>query len=173
MKIDLISKKILSVKALVLDVDGVLTDGGIYLDANGEEIKRFFVQDGLGIKRLQARGIVVAVISGRSSKAVTHRMQELGISHLYQNIETKLDAYQKFKNQLRLEDKEIAYMGDDYPDLPLLLQVGLSIAPENATTEVKRHVHWITNRNGGNGAVREVTDFMLQTLMQSKDITSP
>lgn len=150
------------IKALFLDVDGVLTDGSFWLTPTGDEIKQFHTQDGVGLKALQQRGILVAILSGRSSETVAHRMRELNIQHVYQGLETKLTTYQQLRERLQLQDHQIAYMGDDLPDLPVLAEVGLSIAPANATQAVQTRVDWVTQRSGGAAAVREVCDLILQ-----------
>lgn len=150
------------IKALFLDVDGVLTDGSFWLTPRGEELKQFHTQDGVGLKALQQLGITIAILSGRDSETVTHRMRELNIQHVYQGLEAKLPTYEQLRDQLQLQDHEIAYMGDDLPDLPVLTQVGLSIAPANATQPVQAKVDWVTQRTGGAAAVREVCDLLLQ-----------
>jgi len=158
---ELITEKAKKIRALFLDVDGVLTNGSFALTAEGTEIKQFHTHDGYGLKQLQQQGIVVAIISSRNSQAVTYRMQELNISHVYQGVATKISIYEKLLLDLKLNDEQIAYMGDDIPDLAILKRVGLSIAPANAVTEVKQNTAWVTQRSGGQGAVREVCDFIL------------
>ncbi|OGO93077.1 MAG: hypothetical protein A3F41_04280 [Coxiella sp. RIFCSPHIGHO2_12_FULL_44_14] len=154
-------QKAQNIRAFFLDVDGVLTDGGFYLTPQGDELKRFHTHDGLGLKQLQQHQIHIAVISGRNSKTVTHRMRELNIPHVYQGISSKLTAYQQLLRELQLTDDVIAYMGDDLPDLPVLTRVGFSIAPANAVASVKQQVDWVTHRDGGNAAVREACEFIL------------
>jgi 3-deoxy-D-manno-octulosonate 8-phosphate phosphatase (KDO 8-P phosphatase) len=156
-----LKNKIKSIKLLILDVDGVLTDGTFYLSTDGVELKGFHTQDGLGIKQLQKAGITVAIISSRSSKAVDIRMEELGVTHVYQGIVSKLSAYNELVTKLQLTPDQIAYMGDDLPDLPVMEQVGISIAPANAVSVVKKQADWKTMRAGGQAAVREVSDMML------------
>lgn len=149
------------VKLAIFDVDGVMTDGKIYFTDQGDEYKGFHSQDGLGIKLLLKSGIEVAIITGRESKIVQRRMQELGITHIYQAQENKLIAYEHLKTALQIKDHEIAYTGDDLNDLPIIKHCGLGIAVANATPFVLRHAHWITKCSGGDGAVREVAEFIL------------
>lgn len=150
------------IRLLILDVDGVLTDGQVYFTDTGMEIKSFHVHDGLGIKLVLEAGIEVAVISGRHSKVVTQRMHELGVKHVFQGNVEKTPAYETLKNQLGLSDHEIAYIGDDLPDLPVLQRVGLSVCVANAHPKVKQATVMQTHLAGGHGAVREVCDLLLQ-----------
>jgi 3-deoxy-D-manno-octulosonate 8-phosphate phosphatase (KDO 8-P phosphatase) len=154
----------MTIQCLILDVDGVLTDGGIWLTAQGEELKRFHVHDGVGIKRIQNAGITVAVISGRSSGSVSARMAELNVRHVYQGCADKLSVFNKLINELKIKPTEVAYIGDDLPDLPVMQIVGLGIAVANACPEVKAAAHWLTEKNGGFGAVREACDKILAQL---------
>lgn len=153
------------IKCLILDVDGVLTDGTIWLTEHGTELKRFHIHDGVGIKRLQNRGIIVAIISGRSSGSVTARMAELQVKHVYQGCADKLPVFNELIHQLGLQPAEVAYMGDDLPDLPVMERVGLSIAVANACPEVKAIADWHTEKSGGRGAVREACDRLLAQQM--------
>ncbi|MCI4626632.1 MAG: HAD-IIIA family hydrolase [Candidatus Magnetoovum sp. WYHC-5] len=153
-----IAKKI---KLLMLDVDGVLTDGTIYIDSKGEELKAFNVRDGQGIKLLMQNGVAVAIVSARGSKALERRTTELGILELYQNCTDKLEAYRLLKERYALKDSEIAYMGDDIVDIGVLRVVGLPITVADAKLYVKKHVLMVTEEEGGHGAVREVADFIL------------
>jgi 3-deoxy-D-manno-octulosonate 8-phosphate phosphatase (KDO 8-P phosphatase) len=150
------------IKLIIFDVDGVLTDGGLYFSDEGIEIKRFNALDGLGIKLLKQNNIEPAIISARKSANVAHRMKNLGIEHFYQGQTDKKIAYQKLINKLSLRADEVAYMGDDIIDLPVMLQVGLPIAVANAHDLVKNNACFITKKNGGHGAVREVCDFILK-----------
>lgn len=154
-------EKIKHIRALVLDVDGVFTDGHFYLAPNGDEIKCFHTHDGLGLKRLRESGIVVAIISGRKSETVTRRMHDLGIKHVQQGISKKDVAFQQLMQQLNIASHQVAYMGDDLPDLSVMECVGLSIAPANAVDAVKDYADWVTARDGGNAAIREVCDVIL------------
>lgn len=149
------------IKLVVFDVDGVLTDGRLYYGAGGEELKVFHVHDGQGIKRLQKAGVTVAIISGRDSAAVTRRMQDLGIEHVFQGDEDKLPILEKLLKKLSLGPEEVACVGDDLPDLPLLKNVGLGIAVSNAQAVLKSAAHHVTAAHGGLGAAREVCDLIL------------
>ena len=150
------------IRMVILDVDGVLTDGRIVYDANGVESKFFNVKDGHGIKLLQRAGIRVAIISGRESAVVTRRAAELGIDLVYQRALDKLGPYREILEKSGLSDSEIAYMGDDLPDIPLMRRVGLAAAPSDALDSVLSHAHLITASRGGWGAVRELCDLILR-----------
>lgn len=150
------------IKLIIFDVDGVLTDGGLYFSDEGVEFKRFNSLDGLGIKILKDNGIEPAVITARSSKTVEHRMQNLGIEHYYQGQDDKAVAFTRLLNTLSLNAAEVAYVGDDIIDLPVMSKVGLAIAVSNAHDLVKENAHLVTTKAGGNGAVREVCDFLLK-----------
>jgi 3-deoxy-D-manno-octulosonate 8-phosphate phosphatase (KDO 8-P phosphatase) len=156
-----IRRKARGIKLLILDVDGVMTDGGIMMNDRGEEIKRFNVRDGQGIKLLKNHGIEVALITGRFSKAVTHRARELGISIIYQSVRDKVEAYEKVKAKTATKDHEIAYIGDDLADLPLLALVGLAITVGDGWEKLRSKVDYVTTCHGGYGAVREVADILL------------
>lgn len=149
------------IKLLLLDVDGVLTDGGIYYSERGEELKKFNIHDGYGIVKLQKTGVRVGILTGRMSKLVTRRAKELGITEVYQNLEDKVEAYEQVKRKLGVQDAEIAYLGDDEPDLPIVERVGFSACPEDAADAVRRRVDFVCKRRGGEGAVREVIDLIL------------
>ncbi len=167
---DSTSDKARHVRLLIVDVDGVLTDGGLHFDNRGEEYKTFNSLDGHGLRMLLDSGIEVAVITGRKSKIVTHRMTELGVRHLYQGNRDKLPALEKLLAELGVDASETAYVGDDLPDLPIMQRVGLAIAVQNAHGFVKQHCDWVTSASGGHGAVREVTDFLLhaQGLLEAR-----
>jgi 3-deoxy-D-manno-octulosonate 8-phosphate phosphatase (KDO 8-P phosphatase) len=151
------------IKIVIIDVDGVLTDGKIILDANGKESKSFYVQDGTGITYLHRAGIKTAIISGRESKAVVHRAKELCIEDVYQGIHNKIEAYEKILKKHRIKDDETCYIGDDLIDLPILRRVGFSVAVPNAPLELKRSVSYVTSAPGGYGAIREVTEKILKS----------
>lgn len=153
--------KMAAIKLLILDVDGVLTDGKIWLSPTGEEHKNFHIHDGLGIKLLQQAGIPVAIITGRKSTALDARMRELNITHYYAGCADKRSAFQELLAALHLKPEETAYVGDDLPDLPVMQCVGLPIAVVNAVPEIKKIAQWITTKAGGEGAVREVCDSIL------------
>lgn len=148
------------IKLLLLDVDGVLTDGGIYYTDDGGEGKKFNTHDGYGIVAIQKMGVAVGIITGKSSPVVKRRSDELGVQYLYQDVEDKLVAYYDVKSRLDLTDREIAYIGDDEPDLEVLRVVGFSAAPANATEPVRKAVQYVCRRRGGEGAVREVIDLL-------------
>ena len=150
------------VRLVILDVDGVLTDGGLQFDNRGEEYKTFNSLDGHGIRMLLDSGIEVAVITGRRSKIVEHRMGDLGVKHLYQGSRDKLTAFKDLLRATGLEAGQAAYVGDDLPDLPVMRRVALSIAVANAHSFVREHCDLVTQHQGGHGAVREVSDFILQ-----------
>jgi 3-deoxy-D-manno-octulosonate 8-phosphate phosphatase (KDO 8-P phosphatase) len=157
------------IRMLVLDVDGVLTDGKLYFDHAGNEMKAFNTRDGLGMKALQRVGIEVAVITGRKSEAVSYRMNQLGIAHVYQGREDKLDAFLDLLKTTRLDAQQVCFAGDDWIDLPVLMRVGLAVSVADAEDHVKQQAHWITQRNGGHGAVREICNLILKA--QGKDQT--
>lgn len=149
------------VKLLIIDVDGVLTDGGLFFDNRGEEYKRFNSLDGQGIRMALDAGIEIAVITGRQSQIVEHRMRDLGVGHVYQGSRNKLPVFEQLLRDAGLETGQVAYVGDDLPDLPIMRRVGFAIAVQNAHGFVKQHCDWVTSARGGDGAVREVTDFIL------------
>ena len=151
------------VRLLILDVDGVLTDGGLQFDNRGEEYKTFNSLDGHGIRMLLDNAIEVAVITGRESKIVSHRMNDLGVRHIYQGCRDKLSAFEELLQTTGLKPELAAYVGDDLPDLPIMQRVGLAIAVNNAHVFVKQHCDWVTTLPGGKGAVREVTDLILES----------
>jgi 3-deoxy-D-manno-octulosonate 8-phosphate phosphatase (KDO 8-P phosphatase) len=150
------------VRLLILDVDGVLTDGGLQFDNRGEEYKTFNSLDGHGIRMLLDSGIEVAIITGRKSEIVRHRMNELGVRHVYQGNRDKLEAFAALLRDTGLEPEHVAYVGDDLPDLPIMQRVGFAVAVHNAHDFVRQHCDRVTKRSGGKGAVREVADFILQ-----------
>lgn len=149
------------IKLLVLDVDGVMTDGRLYIAGNGEEIKAFNCHDGHGIKMLLNSGVEIAMISGRQSPALEQRANELGIQYLYQGREDKINALNELLEVLDVSYEQIAHIGDDLPDLPIIRRVGLGMAVANAYPLVKEHAIWCTKAKGGEGAVREACDFIM------------
>ena len=157
-------KNLKHIKFLLLDVDGVMTDGGMYYSESGVELKRFNVQDGYGIVKLQKAGIPVGIITGQASKIVEKRAEELGITEVYQNVQDKGEVYRSIKKKFALKDEQIAYIGDDEFDVDVLKCVGFSAAPANALPVVKKHVQYICSCTGGNGAVREVIDLLFTML---------
>ena len=150
------------VQLLLLDVDGVLTDGSITFLSGGAEAKSFNTQDGLGINLLQESGVPVGIITARSSEAVERRARDLGLAHVYQGKLDKLTVFETILKETGLRPPQTAYMGDDWIDLPILNRVGFAAAPANAVAEVRQRVHYITERSGGRGAVREVCDLILE-----------
>ncbi|ADD68077.1 3-deoxy-D-manno-octulosonate 8-phosphate phosphatase, YrbI family [Denitrovibrio acetiphilus DSM 12809] len=150
------------IKVLMLDVDGVMTDGGIIYDENGHETKRFDVKDGLGIKLAQKHGIEVIIISGRKSVVTDLRTKELGIRRVYTGVKDKLECYSSLKKELRVCDEECAYIGDDLNDISLLKTVGFSATVSDAFDYMKDSVDYVTVKNGGSGAVRELIEVILE-----------
>lgn len=155
-------EKLKHIELLLLDVDGVMTDGRIIWDANGTETKFFNVKDGHGIKLLQRAGIQVGIITGRVSPVVDLRAQELGIDILYQGALNKLESYHAIKERTGLSDQQIAYMGDDVIDVPVMRRAGFSAAPADALPEVLRVADYVARAKGGWGAVRELCDMLLK-----------
>jgi len=151
-----------SIKLVILDVDGVLTDGCIILDNENNEYKAFHVRDGHGIRMLIHAGIRVAIITGRDSKVVEHRAHELGIADVFQRCLKKKTAYVQLLKQHSLKDHEVAYIGDDIIDAPIMAVVGLPVAVADADDETKKYALMVTKNRGGKGAVREITDFILR-----------
>lgn len=151
-----------SVELLVLDVDGVMTRGDVIFTARGDEIKAFNILDGQGIKLLQREGLRVAIITGRESPLTERRARDLGIEHLQQNREDKLIALRELCSDLGLPLAKVAYLGDDLPDLSAIRAVGLGITVPNAYWLIRRHARCCTLARGGEGAVREVSDLLLQ-----------
>jgi 3-deoxy-D-manno-octulosonate 8-phosphate phosphatase (KDO 8-P phosphatase) len=150
------------VELLLLDVDGVLTDGRIHIDNSGVETKTFDVTDGHGLKMLQRGGVEVGIVTGRSSEVVQHRVRELGIAEVHQGAKDKLSVVREILARKGLTPDQVAYVGDDVIDLPVLLQVGLAVSVPSASDDVLSRVHWVTRREGGRGAVREVCDAILK-----------
>ncbi len=146
---------------VVFDVDGVLTNGGLFFGDDGQEYKMFHSRDGHGMRMLQDAGVPIAIITGRSSEVVSHRMHNLGIQHVYQGRREKLPAFTALLNELGLQAEQVAYVGDDVVDLPILTRVGLAIAVQDAHPLVQQHAHWTTPHGGGQGAARDVCDLIL------------
>jgi 3-deoxy-D-manno-octulosonate 8-phosphate phosphatase (KDO 8-P phosphatase) len=161
---DTIKNKAKNIKLIIFDVDGVLTDGSLYFDNQGQEYKAFNSKDGHGIRLLLDNGVEVALITGRNSELLKHRADNLKISPdlIYQGYRDKLPAFADLMKKTGLDKKHIAYIGDDVIDLPILSQVGLSIAVADAHWFVKKHVDLITAQSGGRGAVREACEFILE-----------
>jgi len=158
-----LAARIGNIRLVILDVDGVLTDGRLYYGADGEEFKVFNALDGHGIKMLADSGVAVAIISGRSSKALRKRATELGIAHLMMGVGDKAQAYQKLLKKLHLTTDVVASIGDDIVDLPILLHCGFSAAVPDAPEDVTSRVDFVTSRAGGAGAVREFCEVIMRT----------
>lgn len=154
--------KLKKIRMVLLDVDGVLTDGRIIYGDDGTEYKAFDAHDGYGIERARKAGLKIGIITGRLSPVVQRRAEELGVFDLYQNFMDKVTALEEIKRKHQLRDEECAYIGDDAFDLPLLQKVGFSAAPKDALEEVTRKVDYVTKVRGGRGAVREVIDMVLR-----------
>lgn len=157
-----IRERAANIRLVIFDVDGVLTDGKLFFDEEGREYKSFHSRDGLGLNLLRQTGVEVAVISGRSSKSVSQRMANLGISRVFQGQQNKLLAYDSLREELGLEAEQIAHVGDDLIDLPLLRRVGLAVAVADAHPAILPFAHWRTERLGGAGAAREVCDLIME-----------
>ncbi len=151
-----------NIRLVLLDVDGVLTDGRISYGSGDLEIKSFHSQDGFGLRLLRDNGMAIGIITGRSSEALRRRAAELKFAHLYEDAKDKLVLFEQILQQDNLQAEQCAYMGDDWMDLPLLNRCGLAAAPANAVPEVKERVHFVTARKGGEGAVRELCDLILE-----------
>lgn len=150
------------VKLMIFDVDGVLTDGGLHFTATGDAMKSFNTLDGHGVKLLGEAGIATAIITGRRSEALAARAKEMRIAHLHEGVENKLAVFGELLRALGLEPGECGYMGDDWPDLAVMLRCGFAAAPANAHPDVIARAHWVAEARGGHGAVREVCDAILR-----------
>lgn len=151
-----------AVKLMVLDVDGIMTDGTLFLADDGQEFKGFNSLDGHGLKMLKSTGIELAIITGRTSKVVEHRARNLGITHLHQGAHDKLVVYRQLLEDLSLQPDQTAFMGDDVVDLPVMRRSGLAVTVPAAPDLVKAHSHFITRREAGHGAVREACEFLMR-----------
>jgi len=160
--LEAVTRRAARIRCLFLDIDGVMTDCRLYLGPDGFEIKAVHVRDGYGMKQLLKNGVELAVISGRPSEAMRARMAFLGIRHVYLDTEDKLPAYEAIRDRLGLTDEECAHMGDDVPDLPLLERVGLAMCVADAHPRVTDVCHWQSRHLGGNGAIREAADLILE-----------
>lgn len=156
-----LGKRIKPLRLIAFDVDGVLTDGGLYLSDSGEEFKRFNTLDGHGLKMLKASGVELAIITGRTSKCVELRARNLGITRLYQGVEDKLAVMQSLLAELKVAPEAAAFMGDDVVDLPVMRRVGLALSVPGAPQIVRDHAHYVSQRDAGHGAVREVCELIL------------
>lgn len=156
-----IQKKAAAIRLIVFDVDGVLTDGSLFIGDDGQEYKAFHSKDGHGMVMLQQSGVEIAIITGRTSEVVRIRMSSLGIQRVYQGKREKLPAYEELKQASGFSDEQIAYVGDDVVDLPVMTRVGLAIAVQDAHPLTKQHAHWVTPSGGGRGAAREVCELIM------------
>lgn len=156
-----LAERIKPLRLIAFDVDGVLTDGGLYLSDSGEEFKRFNSLDGHGLKMLKNSGIELAIITGRTSKCVELRAKNLGIARVYQGVEDKLAAMRSLLSDTQLAPEQAAFMGDDVVDLPVMRRVGLALSVPAAPQIVRDHAHYVSQRDAGHGAVREVCELIL------------
>lgn len=157
-----LDNKATQIRLVIFDVDGVLTDGSLYLGDDGQEYKAFHSKDGHGMVMLQESGVRIAIITGRTSEVVSIRMKSLGIEHVFQGKRDKKPAYEELKQVTGFSDAQIAYVGDDVVDLPVMSRVGLAIAVNDAHPLVKQHAHWTTPSGGGRGAARDVCEMLMQ-----------
>jgi 3-deoxy-D-manno-octulosonate 8-phosphate phosphatase (KDO 8-P phosphatase) len=160
------------IRMLLFDVDGVLTDGVVVMHADGSESKGFHIRDGAAIVWAQRAGVPVGLLSARKSGATTHRAAQLGVRTVVQGVATKLAAYQQILRDAGLGDEEVAYMGDDLLDLPVLARAGLAAAPADAAPEVRERVHWVSACTGGRGAVREFIELVLRAQQRWDGVVS-
>ena len=159
---DAVSKRARSIRLAIFDVDGVMTDGTLYIGAHGEAFKAFNILDGHGMKMLQSSGVATAIISGRSSEAVARRAAELAISHVVQGSSDKVASFEALIASLDLTGEQCAFVGDDLPDLAVMRRCGLAVAVANAAEPVKSAAHYVTRASGGRGAVREFCELVLR-----------
>ncbi len=162
MSSDDIDAKARSIRVLLFDVDGVLTDGKVLIHADGSESKQFAIKDGIAIVLAQRQGLLTGVLSGRASPATLHRARQLGMAIVHDNVTTKVETYEQILEAHGVRDEEVAYMGDDLLDLPVLARAGLSAAPADAAREVRERVHWVSRARGGEGAGRELVELVLR-----------
>lgn len=162
-----LKNKASKIKMVVFDVDGVMTDGSITYDENGVEYKTFNVKDGQGIVRITKEGIITAIITARNNATVKHRFENLGMSRLFMGQKDKMVAMKQLLEEYKLDLSQVAYMGDDLPDMPVLKEVGLASCPNDAIDEVKELCHFVSSKNGGRGAVRELTDLIYSSQIKA------
>ena len=165
-----ILEKAKKIKLVIFDIDGVLTTGALFLGDDGQEYKAFNSKDGHGMRMLQDGGVDVAIITGRQSNVVKHRANDLGITRIYQGKRQKLPAYEELLEETGLSHEEVAYVGDDVVDLPVMTKVGLAICVQDGHPFVKKHAHWITEHNGGCGAGRDVCELILEAKGKLQDM---
>lgn len=159
------------IKAVLFDVDGVLTDGSLTFDEDGRELKTFNAKDGQGIVMLNKSGILTGIITARKNPTVRHRFENLGMTRLFEGEKNKLNALGEFMKEYGVKADEIAYVGDDLPDICVLSKVGFACTPADGMDEVKKYVHFISSKNGGRGAVREICDFILKSSGKYPQVT--
>ncbi len=157
------------IRLALFDIDGVLTDGRLYIGPGGQEFKAVSVKDGHGLKRLQRSGVQLGVISGRPSEAMEHRLRELGFDHVFLAIEDKLPVFEKLLSSLNISADECSFMGDDEPDLPLMTRCGVALAPADAMPEVLEVADWTSTLPAGHGAVRQACDWLRQAREDNGD----
>ncbi len=150
------------IKCVIFDVDGVMTDGGLTIGDDGLEYKTFNTQDGLGMKLLRQSGVQMAIITGRTSKVVTQRAESTGVMHFYQGVDDKLEAFNDLLKKMNIQADEAAFMGDDVVDMPPMLRCGLAISVPAAPDSVRQRAHYVTQKQGGYGAVREACELIMQ-----------
>ena len=150
------------IKLVIFDVDGVMTDGGITIGDDGQEYKTFNTQDGLGMKLLKASGVQMAIITGRTSNVVKQRSESTGVAHFYQGVDDKLVAFNDLITKLNIAPEQTAFMGDDIVDMPPMLRCGLAVSVPAAPDSVKQRAHYVTRKEGGHGAVRELCELIMQ-----------
>ena len=155
-------EKAKKIKLVIFDVDGVLTNGQLFYGDDGQEYKAFHSQDGHGMKMLQETGVTIGIITGRTSDVVAHRMKNLKITHVYQGQLEKLPAFEKLADELNLAPEQIAYVGDDVVDLPVMLRAGLAISVPGGHELALKHAHWVTEKFAGLGAAREICEFIMK-----------
>ncbi|GIU38848.1 3-deoxy-manno-octulosonate-8-phosphatase KdsC [Shewanella colwelliana] len=158
---DTVWQKAKQIKLLICDVDGVFSDGLVYMSNSGDELKTFHTRDGYGVRSLLTSDIPVAIITGRKSQIVEDRMTALGITHIYQGVDNKMVPYEALLELYQVNPEQVAYIGDDMVDLPVMQQVGLSVCVADGHPYVKQHADMVTHINGGHGALRELTDLIL------------
>ena len=158
------------IKLILFDVDGVLTDGKILLHPDGSESKQFDIKDGTGIVLAQRVGLTIGFLSARTSTPTAKRAAQLGVTLVHQGVASKLETYEQIVDELLLEDEQVAYMGDDVVDLPVLQRAGLSAAPADAVEDVRSRVHWVSRANGGQGAARELVELILRAQERWDDL---
>lgn len=155
-------EKAARIRLLIFDVDGVLTDGSLFIGDDGQEYKAFYSRDGHGMKMLQASGVEIGIITGRTSEVVRLRMESLAIRHVYQGRMEKVPAFEDLLAATGVAAEEVAYVGDDIMDLPVMRRVGLAVAVQDGHTLVKKHSHWITPNGGGRGAARDICELIME-----------